>query len=234
VPRPVIFLALASALAAYVFVFVVLAGAFAGSATLTACSNTDANAAITPTTGIVVRSDLLLARLGCGEKPSQAFKYAVVVANADGIDLAAQVSDCFADATFVSLAPTDGGSYAFTLQVYVYDKALYDLEAGSIQAAVGTINAQGTNPLAQIPATWTTTCQASEETNVEAVAACGPLLATGFTVPDGGADAAADGAARDSSPDAAGDAAADAAEDSAPDTALSDAPDAAAPDAPID
>src|SRR5215472_3860391 len=85
---------------------------------------------LTPTTGIVVRSDTLVAGYGCGVGPNEVYKYVAVIVEPDasgapnGPVVAAQVYDCFADATFVSLNASDSGSLTFDVLVYAYDKAL--------------------------------------------------------------------------------------------------------------
>jgi|SRR5215472_3771985 len=200
---------------------------------------------ITPTTAIVVRSDTLVAGYGCGVGPGQVYKYAAVVVEPDasgnpsGPIVAAQVFDCFADGTFVSLNPSDSGSLTFFVLVYAYDKTQYDADEAAamptFESAVGAANSSHVNDFPQIPATWTTSCTATQQANVEVLALCGPLTPAGQSS-DGGEDGpATDAPPGDAPTDGSGEAApAEAATDAPTDSPLQDTGDASAPDAPAD
>ncbi len=207
----------------------------AGGAMLWACTSGTTQPAIPPITAISISSERLARGIGCGVEPTQIYRYAAVVVDGNGVIVAATVSDCFADATFTMLSASADGSFTYTLFVYAYDKGLYDQNEPTILMAVDDANSNHVNEFDPIPATWTTTCTATEQGNVEVLAACDPLTPTGnFVFEDGGADAAMEDAAdaADAPPEDAGpDAPPDGAED-APDAA-EDAADAA-PDAPAD
>ena len=172
---------------ALILVLALILGAFA-------CNDTTTTA-VEPTTGILIRSEQLLAGRGCGVGATQIFKYAVVVFRYDGsgdpVDRAhynqpytSNVFDCYVDGEFVDLVGvgTDG---TFRLEVYAYN-------ADSYNAAANTIVAAGskTSDLKNLTKpTYTTQCTATQSVNVEQLAQCDPLsagLAGVGTLPDGG------------------------------------------------
>ncbi len=143
-----------------------------------ACSNTNTAAGITPPTGILVRSENLVAGKGCGTGPAQVFKFAAVVQNDDGAMLAGATYDCFADGSFQNLPPSSNGSFHYKLHIFAYDKPTYTASAPAIEAGAGDANR-----LAALPSTWTTTCDATEQADVEVSALCAPLTPTPATGP---------------------------------------------------
>ena len=119
-----------------------------------------------------MRAQDLTAGAGCGTGPGQVYKYAAVLADPHF----GRVYDCFADAAFVNLPGTsDGGAYS--LEVFLYDKAAYDANADFIESAAGASNA--IDALSQVPATWTTSCTATQTLNIQTVAQCLPKSAGG-------------------------------------------------------
>jgi hypothetical protein len=134
--------------------------------------------------------------------------------------VSALVYDCFADATFSNLSTSSTGSLQFTVLIYAYNYATYNgLElkdggpsestATAASAAATTINTWPVdagprpNPFVNIPANWTSNCQASEcvsaldscMESVDIVALCSPLALGSARTPqaDAGADSAPTG-----------------------------------------
>ncbi len=139
---------------------------------LAACSGTATTTGITPITGILIRSDALVGARGCGVSPTQVFKYAAVVVDANGAAITAGTYDCFADGSFQNLAI---GNY--TVEIFAFTKAAYDAQASDILSA-----ASSTLPdlprLRRLAASSTTSCRATQQQNIEVLAVCDPLRET--------------------------------------------------------
>lgn len=146
----------------------------AGLLAALACGSTPVSSPLAPVTGIVVRSDSLVAGFGCGTKPEQIFRYAAVVIDQNGQAVAGATYDCFSDGSFVNLLGTDGGADGgqldFTVQVFAFNKDAYAQSSAQIEAAVAS-----PEQLALLNPTWTTACRATQQTNIEVLAVCGPL-----------------------------------------------------------
>jgi hypothetical protein len=201
-----------------------------------ACTTDTDAGAITPITGIAIRADTLEVGFGCGTAPSQIYKYAAVVTYAvDAGPVCTEAGtateftglfDCFADGVFPNLPACSTGSQAFQLSVYAYNQADYASADGNgpLESEVVGDPAAFAQLVAST-ATWTTTCEATQQANVEILAVCAPLTPNPGFVPqgdDGGTDGGTDGAA-----DGAFEASSDAALDGGVDSAI-DASDAAA------
>jgi hypothetical protein len=149
-----------------------------------------------PVTGIEVDANQLFESQGCGQGPSLAFKYVVVVYSAyntpplegqpvttsqDGSPsdpIAISLNDCFADAVFENLSTSAaiGGSDFFALTIDVFDDVTFAAQATTLDTTTTTeANALAISSIA----TWTTTCVARQQPNVQSLATCGPLVATG-------------------------------------------------------
>lgn len=201
---------LAAVLGLGVIVFVAtLEGAAAVS--VTACNTTDANTIYTPVTGIVLEASMLIPAYGCGKGTDQVYTYLPVLVDSTGRVVAATVYGCDANATFVNLTAASDSSAPLTFTVYVYawNEQQYVQQTKAIQDAIDLIGSDaisGTDLLARfmsIPATWTTTCQATQTTNIEQLALCQPLTPEGSGPPiDAGPDAPQD-ASEDAPEDAA-------------------------------
>ena len=226
----------------------VASGAAAGLVA-SACGTTTTATGVTPVTGIVIRAESLVSGFGCGHGATQVFKYVAVVENVDAISDAgifrfSNVFDCFADGTFVNLPASSTGNLTFSVHIYAYNEATYDAAStGGLVNAVASDQfataAPEFAPSAPFFPTWTTTCVATQQSNIVVLAVCGPLVAfQGSTGTDGGvtdgsvvADSAATDGSTDASRDARGDSATDAGADSGVDAGAS--PDAGA-DAGVD
>jgi hypothetical protein len=133
--------------------------------------------------------------------------------------------DCFTDATFVQL-PANRESFLYRFDVYAYDSPSYANAATTIHDAVFSAENAFTAPgathssdlrkkLATTAPSWTTTCQATQQQDVDVLAVCNPVangLAgiagdTNVGVTDGGAEAGGADAGDDGAADAAADAA---------------------------
>jgi hypothetical protein len=175
--------------------------ALAAALALAACtaltgSSATSNATITtyvPLTSVEVDSASLFGRLGCGTQAGVPYKYvvSVYVAFSDGqiqgagdggtlpAPLTVGVSDCFSDAVFQNLsAPTN--TYAMTVDVF--DQPTYealrptlDLDDGNVLNALAAAPTADDAKTIHDHATWSTTCFARQEPNVQSLAACGPL-----------------------------------------------------------
>jgi hypothetical protein len=186
---------------------------FEGAAALSvgACATTDASTVFSPQTGIIVQADPLIAGYGCGEGVGQVYKYAALVVDATGRLVAAQIYDCFADGTFVNLTgvTVDGGTdLSFTVLVYAWDLTAYTTNYDAIASGIGAINASAANdggsipnPFFSIPATWSTTCQATQTTNIEQLAVCNPLTPESTPKAPPPADGGKDGGTDSGEPD---------------------------------
>jgi hypothetical protein len=158
-------------------------------------------------TGIVVRAETLTTGRGCGPKPGQVFKYAVVVYgknpgnDAFELPLAANVYDCFADGTFVRL-PFVNRSNRYRLSVKAFNQSTFErarerlVTLPSIAPPQEERDDAGTRTgIYQIPfpppsalvdfdatsATWRTECFATQLEEVQSLAVCDPLAAEGPT-----------------------------------------------------
>ena len=159
-----------------------LAGAVAlGACTALTGSSVASNAAVStyvPLTSIEVDSNALFQRLGCGTGAGVPYKYVVTVyaAVTGGTRIGTTPvvigsSDCFADALFQNVPSTQGVNVDwFSLTVDVFDLPTYQANQGLIDApAVGNADA------IHAAATWSTTCVAQQEPNVQSIAACDSL-----------------------------------------------------------
>jgi hypothetical protein len=144
-----------------------------------ACSSSSSSSSAFVTTGILVRAETLISGRGCGRGQTNVFKYAVVVFGLSGGEplsrasyttpVTGNVFDCFADGTFIELAPV-AGSTSFRLEVYVYNEASYQASRELIDTAVtNTIALRASSP------TWTTECTATQLSDVQSVALCDPI-----------------------------------------------------------
>ncbi len=149
-----------------------------------------------PVTGIEVDASQLFESEGCGQGPSLAYKYVVVVftaygsgplegqpvvnpASADGglaDPIAISLNDCFADAVFENLnaSSTIGGSDTFSLAIDVFDDVTF-----AAQTLDTTTTTEANAAAIASVAKWTSTCVARQQPNVQSLASCGPLVATG-------------------------------------------------------
>lgn len=188
------------------------------------CTTDTTTITLPPITGIIVRSESLIAGRGCGTGPTEVYKYAAVVVNADGNNLAGGVYDCFADGVFANLPASDAGSLTFSVYIYAYDQAQYlqdDSNGGTIESAASTPSLGpvpldgGGLALDSLPATWRTTCAATQQSNIEVLAVCLPLApevpppltdagfdAMGDAPTEAATDSPADAPVRDGSTDA--------------------------------
>ena len=178
----------------------------AGSAWLAGCPAT-ALIGIAPITAVEVPISTLLldSNLGCGCGPNEVYAYAVVVAYAQSDEslsadncpgsgnkrapqfLSGAVFECFASATFGNLPPieaggllndagtalNDGGSVAIWAWVAFYNYDTFTkLGKPKIESEAGRHG-----DICSLGATWTTTCVATEQDNIDAPFACpGGLL----------------------------------------------------------
>jgi len=168
--------------------FGLLLGA-AATVALAGCPTAATSTAYTPVTGILIRSATLVAGHGCGTGPGQVFRYAALLSYADeagaplGPPVYSGVFDCFADGLLSNLSASDANDYAFSVQIYAWDAADFpSVLACASGANTGPQPCPGDDP-ATVSAnvgtpTWTTTCEANQESGVSALAVCGPLAAT--------------------------------------------------------
>ena len=184
------------------WIAVAAVAALAGGVPLYACSSSDTTTGITPITGIQIQSDRLVAGKGCGRDPGQIFKYTAVLYLSDasgapqGDPIASATYDCFTDGLFQNLETEQ-----YALRILAFNAAAYDAQTAAVTNA-------GTNAgaIAALKPTWTTSCTATQQSNIEVLAVCDPLalsagdgsisVATGgysiavtktTTLPDGGA-----------------------------------------------
>lgn len=170
-----------------------------------ACGSAGTGSTLTPITGFVVRAESLTAGKGCGVRPEQIFKYAVVAYRVPSDDagtfsgqavtdagvsaavaagpVAAGVYDCFADGSFVSV---EGDlSARFHLEVYAFNQLAYQAAGGDAVVPPSVFDRaalRAANP------TWSTTCAAIQMRDVQPLATCAALTPG---VPDGGEPPAA-------------------------------------------
>lgn len=167
-----------------------LAGAVAlGACTALTGSSVASNVAVStyvPLTSIEVDSASLFDRRGCGTGPGVPFKYVVSVYDAlppgvrrpgpDGGNPTAIVvgsADCFTDAVFQNVPSSQSVNLAwFSLTVDVFDQPTYQANRDALgldAPAVGSADA------IHAAASWSTTCVAQQQPNVQSIAACDPL-----------------------------------------------------------
>jgi hypothetical protein len=146
-----------------------------------ACSGTTSTAGTyTPITGVLVRSDALVSGIGCGTRSDQVFKYAAVVLldgqtlNVGGTGVGV-LSDCFADAKFANLPARPDGTLAVTVQIYGFSQQSYlAQQAKGLDLAV-----TDWTKLQTFQPTYKTSCEATQQQNVEVLAVCNPLRSGG-------------------------------------------------------
>ena len=97
-----------------------------------------------------------------------------------------RVYDCFADALFQDLTPSvpDAAGPRFFIDVYVFNAAAYE-EPRERRRRPGRgrgrqLRRRGAGAC-DPPFTWTTECSATQQTNIEVVALCGPLVTSEAT-----------------------------------------------------
>ena len=167
-----------------------LAGAVAlGACTALTGSSATSNVQVStyvPLTSIEVDSSSLFQRLGCGAASGVPYKYVVSVYDAvppgvrkpapDGgpaAPLEIGSSDCFADAVFQNVPSSQSVNLAwFSLTVDVFDQPTYQANRDALgldAPAVGSADA------IHAAASWSTTCVAQQQPNVQSIAACDPL-----------------------------------------------------------
>jgi hypothetical protein len=190
----------------------------AGAAWLAGCPATT-TVGLAPITAVSVPISSLLSdsNLGCGKGPNDVYKYAVVVAYADSpgyppltacpaTPVAGGVFDCFAQATFGNLpleeaglmledsggALPDGGSVTIWEWVAFYNYDTYEQVKDRLTKATST-DPGGADICNELPATWTTTCVATETDNSDSAPNCQTiLLEPDASITDGGPPADAE------------------------------------------
>lgn len=160
-----------------------LASALACLASSTGCGDTAASTAYTPQTGVIVRSEALTTGIGCGTGATQIFKYVAVAVDADNHAAAAGTFECFADGVLVNLQPAAStASLDYTVKVYAFNQTAFTAVQAQITSAVATPNTSGgvfaAPAFATLGPTYTTSCTASEQANIQVVAVCAKLAAT--------------------------------------------------------
>jgi hypothetical protein len=184
----------------------------AGAVGLAGCPQSGTTSIYTPVTGILIRSSTLVAGHGCGTAPGQVYRYAALVyyasdasdggtpivpAGAPPAGSQSSVFDCFADGLFSNLVASPTGSLSFSVAIYAFNFAAYP-PALNCQPPVegdGNVICPGDNPATllgvvqgNVP-TWTTTCDAVQQSGVSVLAVCRPLVPTAAA---GGVDAGSD------------------------------------------
>ena len=187
--------------------FIAGSALFAGS-TLTGCPSGDSGVTYTPITGILIDSPQLVAGLGCGTGTGQVYKYAATLTYVDeaGVQASptyASVFDCYSNGIFANLPEDDSGSVSFDLSIYAFNQASYPVALDAVAYSQGVDYAQAVTTVLANTATanWTTTCTATQSSNVSVLALCQPLAPVGVAG-DSGLDApaeAADAGATDAS-----------------------------------
>jgi hypothetical protein len=145
------------------------------TALVTACSGDSTTVASATATSIVVRADALVAGRGCGKGADQIFKYVATVdppSDSTQVPLS-EIYDCFADATFVGLAPS-ATNRPFGLHIHGFNAADFTKNEGAIRAAVAQVASNETGALTSLNglATWRTDCSATQQTSVTVLAIC--------------------------------------------------------------
>jgi hypothetical protein len=119
------------------------------------------------------------------------------------------VFDCYADAVFVNLPASAAGNLTFTVHIYAYDKAAFDAENANGVLAVAAENpaTDGTGiadsnfvPGAGFTPTWTTSCVATQQSNIVVLAVCAPLAPFSNVADAGVVEAGADASMLDAGP----------------------------------
>lgn len=168
------------------FVGALALGVVLGAMSSLACGEAAATTTFTPQTGVVVRSESLTSGIGCGTGSTQIFKYVAVAVDKNHMASAAGVYECFADGVLVNLQPAQqpDGTYSldYTVQVYAFNQAAYTASQGKITADVAQPNTAGSqfasDAFATLGATYTTSCTATEQGNIQVVAVCAKLAAS--------------------------------------------------------
>jgi hypothetical protein len=162
--------------------------------TLDGCTDDDAESTLDDVTGIVIRSEALFAPVGCGTGSSEVYRYFGVVDDpSNGNNPIANgyaVYPCYADATFDLQNPSTN---TYRVRVYAYDYASYQALGGTDDALLATLGVD--TALRALSPSYTTTCSAQQQENIEVLAVCNPLVSLldgGSVGDDGGDDDAAD------------------------------------------
>jgi hypothetical protein len=168
-------------------------GLVAAGALLSGCPTTSGALDITPITSIYIRSESLVAGLGCGTTGEQVFRYVAIAENTQDIRDAADageravlaygaVVDCFADGVFAELAPAANGALNYEISVYAFSKAAYDAHVPTIDAARGLVpprvtltQVEGLKAALDPISTYRTSCTATQQVGVPVLARCFPL-----------------------------------------------------------
>jgi hypothetical protein len=177
---------------------------FGSAATISACATTADAAGFTPITGIIIRSESLVAGYGCGrtparegglgvQMPGQVYRYLAIVSylNDDG-SLGARVTwgvfDCFVDAQFNSLPSSPTGGTRYRLDVFAFDVTSYP---AGLDCYVNATDQQcipnayapdgallfdlGYPDTFESAAKYMTTCTATQQQGISVLADCDPL-----------------------------------------------------------
>ena len=158
--------------------------------TLDGCTDDDAESTLDDVTGIVIRSEALFAPVGCGTGSSEVYRYLGVVDDPSNgnnpIASGYAVYPCYADASFDLQNPSTN---TYRIRVYAYDYASYQALGGTDEALLATLGVD--TALRALSPTYTTTCSAQQQENIEVLAVCNPLLSLldgGSGGDDGGGD----------------------------------------------
>ena len=156
--------------------------------TLDGCTDDDAESTLDDVTGIIIRSEALFAPVGCGTGPSEVYRYFAVIDDpSNGNNPTPNgyaVYPCYADATFDQQSPTTN---TYRMRVYAFDYASYQALGGADLPLLNTLGVDGA--LRALSPSYTTTCSAQQQENIEVLAVCNPLLSLldgGTTGDDGG------------------------------------------------
>jgi len=178
------------------------------------CSSTDSAVTTPRVTSIIVRAAHITEGRGCGSKATQIYKYVAVAQTTPLQDgsatdvpslVGAGLFDCFADASFVNVAPERANSLVRTsVQVFAFNAAAYAAAGGDSVlrdriARFAALRDQGSDAgdapiaaevaaLVSLQPSFSTTCTATRYPGVQAVASCAPLALGASAV--GGAAAA--------------------------------------------
>jgi len=151
---------------------------------LTGCPGATTTPTLTPVTGILVRADALVSGIGCGTRDDQIYRYAAVITQHDAAtntEITQQeiggVFDCFADAAFRQLLPGTDGKLSFNVQIYAFNFASYTTQNtnGQLDTDAPKGDATDWNKLQNYDPTYSTSCTATQQENVEVLAVCDPL-----------------------------------------------------------
>lgn len=185
------------------FVTLSLAGASAVAGLVSCGDLTSSNTAVASITGVVVRAETLTRGRGCGPEASQVFKVAAVVYGTDDasneltVPIAANTYDCFSDVTFVELPASSRGSVDYRIDVFLYNRDTYEAQKAVVDGASASTSAETAavrTSLDAAPPTWSTSCRATQVSNVQSLAVCDPVTAGAPS--DGGEDSGPTGAAK--------------------------------------